>query len=254
MSVAPNSTIAQLVFPGATAPNLARLVAELDTELRHHHPAGHTLSWDCDDVAQFDVDGVRVLLGLGAAPGTANDVCLTVAVGPTPNHEGPASPLAERHKRVCVLIVAGIESRHRAERVAWLTNTKPLTADLVDELTDSLAPSPAVSIRPRHPQATQRQAQRERIISDQVRLSRVRDALYTVQDDKPAAPSPQLRLASHALNCALIPVALPVGAALMTYSLLRGENLNLSARAAAITGTAVGFWQAGLGDQIAQMI
>ena len=75
-------------------------------------------------------------------------------------------------------------------------------------------------------------------------LARLRMALY------PAAPIPapaaaedhgstQMRLAAHAMNATLIMVALPVGAAMMTYSVLRGEDMRLSTAAMVATGLGV---------------
>ncbi|HSF63721.1 MAG TPA: hypothetical protein VLA78_05005 [Paracoccaceae bacterium] len=76
-------------------------------------------------------------------------------------------------------------------------------------------------------------------------LARLRSALYPPEDDTRAAeqPSPQLRLAAHAMDATLIVVAPPVGAALMTYGLLRGSNLVRSGRAMAVTCTFVGLVQ-----------
>lgn len=71
------------------------------------------------------------------------------------------------------------------------------------------------------------------------RLHQVRAALYTADPDcaaAEAAPTVQMRLAVHAMNGTLIAVAAPVGAAVMTYSLLRGEDLRLTARAMTLCG------------------
>lgn len=77
-------------------------------------------------------------------------------------------------------------------------------------------------------------------------LARVRTALYAkgADDDAlaPADASAQLRLASHAMNATLVVVAFPVGAALTTYSLLRGGNMRLSAQAMAAVASVLGVW------------
>ena len=49
-----------------------------------------------------------------------------------------------------------------------------------------------------------------------------------------------MRLAAHLIDATLMVVALPVGAAMMVYSLSRGANLNTSARALAISGLGIG--------------
>jgi hypothetical protein len=71
-------------------------------------------------------------------------------------------------------------------------------------------------------------------------LSRTRAALC--QDDEPGQKmSIQMRLAVHCLNATLIIVWMPLGAAVMTYSLMKGEDLRLSGRIMALTGTALAF-------------
>ncbi|MBC2835875.1 hypothetical protein [Paragemmobacter straminiformis] len=80
-------------------------------------------------------------------------------------------------------------------------------------------------------------------------LARVRAALYadSVGSDAVTTPaSAQLRLASHAMNATLVVVAFPVGAALTTYSLLRGGNMRLSAQAMAVVAGVLGIWQSSL--------
>lgn len=71
-------------------------------------------------------------------------------------------------------------------------------------------------------------------------LTRLRDALYLTDPEEaavaPAAMSTQLRLTAHALNATLILVWAPLGAAVMTYSLLKGEDMKLSARMMVLTG------------------
>ena len=73
-------------------------------------------------------------------------------------------------------------------------------------------------------------------------LARLRDALYPEDEAKAQAEpeadySTQMRLAAHALNATLIVVYAPLGAAVMTYSLLKGEDMRLSARMMALAGT-----------------
>lgn len=86
-------------------------------------------------------------------------------------------------------------------------------------------------------------------------LQPVRAALYAGPEDLYEPLSPMLRLAAHALDASLMVVALPVGAAMMTYSLGRGPNLRVSAQMLAVGGICVGGLQsigglAGLGGLI----
>lgn len=82
-----------------------------------------------------------------------------------------------------------------------------------------------------------------------LQLARVREALYADLPEQGAvgvAPlSTQMRLATYAMNATLVVVAFPVGAAVTTYSLLRGSDIRLSAQAIAIVASVLGIWQSG---------
>lgn len=71
------------------------------------------------------------------------------------------------------------------------------------------------------------------------RLHRMREALYAPDPDAPMPParSVQMRLAVHAMNGTLVATAAPVGIAVMTYSLIRGEDLRLTTCAMIACGT-----------------
>jgi hypothetical protein len=83
-------------------------------------------------------------------------------------------------------------------------------------------------------------------------LDRVRHALYP-QDDRGLPYSTQMRLAVHCLNATLIVVWVPMGAALMTYSILKGENMRLSSRIMAVTGTLLALAHSPLGMTMAAL-
>ncbi|MES2434022.1 MAG: hypothetical protein V4586_09390 [Pseudomonadota bacterium] len=82
-------------------------------------------------------------------------------------------------------------------------------------------------------------------------LAQLRDALYQADADETPAPlSTQLRLTAHALNATLILVWAPLGAAVMTYSLLKGEDMKFSARLMVLTG----LFATALGGPIGQQV
>ena len=86
----------------------------------------------------------------------------------------------------------------------------------------------------------------------QSELTRVRDALYRVEpEEAPARPSTQMRLAAHAMNATLIVVWPPLGAAVMTYSLLKGEDIRLSSRLMVLTGLFAAAFNSPMGQQMA---
>lgn len=103
------------------------------------------------------------------------------------------------------------------------------------------APRPAAQTTP------QPAPRRMALTEDDQRLQRVRNALYDPSDVAPR-PSNQIRLTTHAMNATLIMVSLPLGSALFTYNLLRGEDMQLSARAMALTGTVLAVMQSPFGS------
>ncbi len=84
-------------------------------------------------------------------------------------------------------------------------------------------------------------------------IARVRAALYPPVE-QPVPASNALRLAAHSMDATLIVVALPVGAAMLTYSLLRGGNANVSGRIMAITCTVLALTQIGLSGQFTALL
>ena len=81
-------------------------------------------------------------------------------------------------------------------------------------------------------------------------LARTRAALF--QAEQADAPmSTQMRLAVHCLNATLIMVWMPFGAALMTYTILKGEDMRLTGRIMALTGTFLALAHSPLGHSVA---
>ena len=72
-------------------------------------------------------------------------------------------------------------------------------------------------------------------------LRAMRDWVFLEDPTIPAdeLPSLPLRLATHAINMSLIATALPVGVAMMCYSLCKGEDIKVTARMTTLTGLAL---------------
>lgn len=70
-------------------------------------------------------------------------------------------------------------------------------------------------------------------------LIRLRAAIYSPDPVASDVPSTQIRLAAHCFNATLILVWMPLGAAMMTYSILKGEDIRLSSRLIAVVGAVV---------------
>lgn len=124
------------------------------------------------------------------------------------------------------------------------------------------APQPAKRSKPRKavPRADAGQATMANDHPDLPRLhdpelARLRAALYEPQAaDLPKPPSAQMRLAVHAMNATLIVVYAPLGAAVMTYALLKGEDMKLSARLLMLTGSISMMVQTSLGQSVAALV
>lgn len=65
--------------------------------------------------------------------------------------------------------------------------------------------------------------------------------------------STQMRLAVHCLNATLIVVWMPLGAAVMTYAILRGEDMRFSGRLMAVTGTLLALAHSPIGHSMKAM-
>ncbi|MBI1416658.1 MAG: hypothetical protein GC146_05475 [Limimaricola sp.] len=77
----------------------------------------------------------------------------------------------------------------------------------------------------------------------------VRDALYApLPDGETEKGSIPHRLAIYAMNTTLLVAALPVGATMMTYSVLGREDMNLVGRAMALTGIILGLTHTPIGS------
>lgn len=279
MRTSTDSTIALLVYPTEPDLNFARLVREIDRHIARHCPGGHRLSWDCNDVASFDVGSHRLLLGRSDTPPGGHASCIALAAGPHPEAEalGLASTCEEPDsRRICARLVEGVLKLCPTQTVLWQQSDAPLDATLIDDLIEALpdravledATARVAAAAEAQAAAAEREAriraavaakmaEAERQLAEQtaaeaevaqndrpdlpapdlVALRRVRAALYETPDTP--RPSVQMRLTAHAFNCTLMAVSLPIGAALFTYSLLRGEDLKLSSRAMAVTGIAV---------------
>lgn len=253
------STIAELLFLQSPNLNFARLVADLDAVLARFHDKDRQLTWDCEDLASFDMPGTRIVLATAEAPRPGIAASLTLSVGPS--HLPPrlnAHPLRRhtpvRHEALCSKLVERVQLRLNPDAVFWHECDHPVTSEVIDSLAYA-EPKSSQRADPDHPifslldegnvdavyqRGFNPSNDRPHIpLPRDPELARLRSALYPEQ--APQAPhliSPQLRLAAHTMNATLIMVALPLGAAMMTYSVLRGENMRLTSAALVATGLA----------------
>jgi hypothetical protein len=337
------NSIAQLLYTERPALNFAYMVSELDATLARYPAERRGLSWDCDDVAVFELDGLRIVLGYSDDLDGQYPACLTVSVGQGNIVSGAGAALARRRATLCRRIVERLSSRHAAETMLWHEIDGQVTPDTIDSLVEALPRQIAVDgviepageidrlmarmsaelevrltepkrgfamLQRRGGRKPQRQAGVARIgparpviqmpqmplsrvpaaaavaraTADQAAadlpaavpslvandvpavprlrdedMIRVRAALYPPPPpaEEPAAvapPSTQMRLAVHAMNATMTVVFLPMGAAVMTYSILRGEDMKLSGRLMALTGTALALGHSSFGQHVLSMM
>lgn len=262
------STIAQLLYTRPLHLDFALLVGELNSALGKIEADEQSFSWDCDDVALFDLDGARVILSLDRAPGSGHDACLSVSAGPAPGADVD-SPILRRTSAMCRMIVDRLQTRYPTDAVVWHHLGGAMTPDRLDLLLAEvpsardlepltkaqlrfppLAPVNPPEIANDHPDLPRRRSGNEA----------VRAALYPEGAPWDAVVQPAnenatpMRLAIHTMNATLILVSLPVGAAMMTYSLLRGEDLRRTSQVMVLTGLGVVFTQSAFGQSLLAMI
>ena len=272
------SVIAEMIFVEKPAINFARLVGDLDAVLARFQGPDRHLTWDCEDVAIFDMPGTRIALACTEEPQSGVATSLMISVGPTPlpdalNARKPLHRKGVSHDALCSKLVDRVQARLSPDAVFWHECEAPVTADLIDEITAAL---PHLTHRPdpQHPifqsvdgdQVDEVYARGFEVANDRPHLplpknpelARLRSALYPPAADaataaEPAQGSTQMRLAAHAMNATLIMVALPVGAAVLAYSVMRGENMRLSTAAMVATGFATTLLQSPVGQSFLAM-
>lgn len=235
------TTVARLIYGQNEMPDFARLVARMDESLGGFRAHDRGFDWNSDNIAIFDIDHCRIALAISeGAPGSLG--CLIVTVGP--NGTAPSDDAGPfRPQSLCSALVEEIRSRHACDEVLWAELADPVTADSLDDLLrlstaaaakQTVPTAEIVELRPHDPE-----------------LARIRAALYPEENNrgrKRPAPtqadngnelSPQMRVAVHAMNATLIIALLPVGAAVTTYTLLRGADMRISGRAMALAGFAL---------------
>jgi len=268
------STIAQALYADPRCVNFARVVGELETLLTRLRNSTLRIRWDCEDVVLFDVGDTRSALGWSDDTAAGKAGSLLVSVGPMP---GAAPAVTDpAHEVLCSRIVERIQTRYPPDAVLWHQMAAPMQADLVDALFDALPPLnevlPAQPVQivgssetAAGPEPVALRPGRQIVLAppppviDRTDLAKPRDAdlhrlraaLYPDPDVPPETV--QMRLAAQAMNATLIMVWLPLGATVMTYSLLKGTGVTFSARAMGMTGALLALSHTPLARQIAAM-
>lgn len=132
-------------------------------------------------------------------------------------------------------LFSAVEGEAEAENANFLRAT----------LRSRLAQGRVVALRRRHMRAQLRRAHVQWPLPGgqaDNELRAMRDRIYAPDPEALAAeekPSVPLRVATHAISLSLVATALPIGAAMLTYNLLKGEDLRATARLTTLTGLAL---------------
>jgi hypothetical protein len=137
MSDTANSTIAQLLFVQRPDLNFAHVVSELDSALARCPAERRSMTWDCDDVAIFDLDGSRIVLAYAEDLEGTYAACLSVSVGHGPVRS-LSDALARKRDSLCRMLTDRIASRYGIDDVIWHQTSEPVTSELLDDLLEQL--------------------------------------------------------------------------------------------------------------------
>lgn len=264
MAVSTLSTIAQLLCYQSLPVNFAKLVGEVDAFLDQDPDGPFRASLDGDTTARFDRPGTRIMLAWSEPPGQGLSGILTLSVGP--------SPLSGRmvmrpdHDAMATRLVDQLSHRVAAEGILWRQMSCLMSPDWVDLLVEALPDLSGFALDKDQPARAMRHVRlpplpagragppdrpAEPTMTLDPDLVRLRAALY--QDDDDQRPSPQMRLAVHAMNATLIMVWMPLGAAALVHGMVRGEDMRLASRLMVLTGSVGAIMQTPMGQNMAAL-
>ncbi len=246
MTTGPATTVAHLIYERRPA---GLTLGALAPDLRALHPGMPPLIHENRRLngsrALIDHPIGRIVLDLSeiAGPGGRPATCLTIALGHRPGVRADPPDDAD-HDGSCRQLAARIAVRHPPMATHRHHAPDALRPDLIERLLSRLpplagptpteveltlarildpgpAPAPLILANDPGPLADPQLAE----------AARIRTALFQQDAER---PSTALRLAAHTINATMIVIAMPVGMAAMTYTMLRGENLTASARMMAL--------------------
>lgn len=208
------SRVAEMLFLEVPLCDFSRTISDLDTVITRISGAAPRLTWDCDDVASFDMPGTRILLSLSDSPYPGYNSRLVISVGPSPIalQEGQGLMV---HAALCSRLVSRLKERCAPEDIRWSDVSGIVTADEVDLLAEGMT-CPDES--PRRPGIFNPAASYPR--RNPAELRNLREALhpYGIGADLPATTA---RFARHTIELALIAAILPMTAVHFAAALYR---------------------------------
>ncbi|WP_282024840.1 hypothetical protein [Limimaricola cinnabarinus] len=131
------STIAQLLFRGVPSLDFPNLVDDLRTSLMEGPTGTCRLDWDHEDVAIFDLDNARIILGWSQPLPGRYAACLTIGVGADESGDCQIG-IASHQGTITRLLADRINARYMSDRMLWKTSTQSPTAAMIDSMVDEL--------------------------------------------------------------------------------------------------------------------
>lgn len=257
------TTIGQLVYKKLPAIDFGRLTADLDAALAGCDAGRIRVALEREGMALLDVGSSRVGIALTRRVDASGAGAVTVTVGFGPDQGGDAS-LARRRSVLARLIAQRIAARFPPLEMIWTESDEVATPATFEMLRQALAERRAQQAALRAERTRLRRAAPRAGAADGADVSRLFARLDATLDARRAGmglgemalaggamamgreavevPPPQqsrLRLAAHLLDATLMVIALPVGVAMMIYSLSRGADLHTSARVMAMSGVTI---------------
>ncbi|RYG91900.1 hypothetical protein EU803_05465 [Loktanella sp. IMCC34160] len=282
------STISALCYAKPSRLDFSALCRELSDTLCNNPELDATQSSRSDDFVIFDMTGLRICVAFCDFRRDFADIdcfrdfaeAVVFSVGSGPDGSG-FGPLYSQRSDVCRGLADRVQSYHPADELLMIEVDQTIGSDICGTLVECLVPLVKKALE-RSRQANQRPRQttpgavvpvRPAKMSGRAVQSRafrpvpcppegceewfdrarVRTALYPTEDELPV---PRLakplvhRAAVNALNSAVIAFSLPLGAVVLTMSILGRESLSLSAGMMGLAGASVGVTHSDLTPQI----
>ncbi len=232
------SVIAEVIFSTEIATNFAKMVGELDRILERTQAGERHLNWDYEDIAIFDMPGVRFVLNTVEGNALSLHPSLMISVGPS-HIAADVGQTPTDFTSLCVRLVERVQTRFDVAAILWHEYEGVVTPELLDALADAqpelpneMLPGQPISfsfeddsqILPQLvvPHSTNGAPEKQvEVFHAHNRcpdLARLRSALYPAFPDAIDLPAASMRLTAHTMNASLVMVWMPFGEDEITYS------------------------------------
>ncbi len=232
------SVIAEVIFSTEIATNFAKLVGELDRILERTQSGQRRLNWDYEDIAIFDLPGVRFVLNTVDSNTCSAHPSLMISVGPS-HIPAEIGQVPSDYTSLCLRLVEKAQARFDVAAILWHECEGVVTPELLDALVDAQPELPD-EILPGQPIAFSFDDASEILphvvvpyptvaVSEKPvevfhtcnrcpDLARLRDALYPEFSDAVTPPAASMRLTAQTMNASLVMVWMPFGEDEITYA------------------------------------